>query len=345
MNKYPSKVTVICMTYNQSAYILDALHGFASQDTNFPYICVVMDDASTDGEQAVINEYLNNECEFESGELIAAEDYSLCICRHKTNYNCTFAVYLLTKNLYRTGKKDPIINQWRNQSTYIAPCEGDDYWIDPNKLQKQADFLDTYVEYGFIGTRCLISCDGEFKIDKDFVKPNKISNDGVELFGNVFSHAINGPVARTCSLMYRNNLVRDYQKDICGDLSLEAVLAHDSFYARLDSASCVYRIHSQGVSHPSSFDDQIRYYYWQYNNQLALSRLYPEECHFRREDFEDRKRYLYLKHYVHDFSYNKAMAVKRELVTDVYKQKRFSRFAGPFSFFLLAVCAWVQEHL
>lgn len=50
----PFPVLVRCNTYNQSGYIVDALSGFSMQQTNFPFVCFVIDDASTDGEQEVI---------------------------------------------------------------------------------------------------------------------------------------------------------------------------------------------------------------------------------------------------------------------------------------------------
>ena len=57
--EYPKfKVTVSCMTYNQSKYITDAMNGFTMQQTSFPFVCTIVDDASTDGEQEVIRRYL-----------------------------------------------------------------------------------------------------------------------------------------------------------------------------------------------------------------------------------------------------------------------------------------------
>lgn len=52
------KVCIRCMTYNQAKYIVDTMNGFAIQQTDFPFVCCIVDDASTDGEQQVIKEYL-----------------------------------------------------------------------------------------------------------------------------------------------------------------------------------------------------------------------------------------------------------------------------------------------
>ena len=62
--EYPKfKVTVSCMTYNQSKYITDAMNGFTMQQTSFPYVCTIVDDASTDGEQEVIHQYVEEKTE------------------------------------------------------------------------------------------------------------------------------------------------------------------------------------------------------------------------------------------------------------------------------------------
>lgn len=136
------EVLVRCMTYNQSKYITDALNGFAMQKTDFPFVCLVMDDASTDGEQEVIKDFLNRECLMDKAEHYDHELADIVIVGHKTNANCKFAVYFLKENLYNTDKKDPLVEEWQVHCKYTALCEGDDYWIDPLKLQKQVEYME-----------------------------------------------------------------------------------------------------------------------------------------------------------------------------------------------------------
>lgn len=150
------EVLVRCMTYNQSKYITDALNGFAMQKTDFPFVCLVMDDASTDGEQEVIKDFLNRECLMDKAEHYDHELADIVIVGHKTNQNCTFAVYFLKKNLYNTGKKEPLINEWRTHCKYEALCEGDDYWTDPLKLQRQVDYLEKHPEIDICAHSCQI---------------------------------------------------------------------------------------------------------------------------------------------------------------------------------------------
>ena len=93
------KVLVRCFTYNQSKYIEDTLNGFAMQQTDFPFICLVMDDASTDGEQDVIKAWMEGECDMDKAEIIDIPTSVVIIVQHKINPSCTLAFYLLKQNL------------------------------------------------------------------------------------------------------------------------------------------------------------------------------------------------------------------------------------------------------
>lgn len=123
--KLQQKVIVWCLTYNQKAFIRDALNGFVMQQTNFPFEVVVHDDASTDGTTDIILEY--------------AEQYPEII-----------KPMVEKENQWQKGGLKHIIgimNEQHRRGRYIAFCEGDDYWTDPNKLQRQVDFLDRNSDY------------------------------------------------------------------------------------------------------------------------------------------------------------------------------------------------------
>ena len=116
----PLMVTIRCIAYNQEPYIRDCLEGFVMQQTNFRFEAIVHDDASTDGTAAIIKEY--------------AEKYPDII-----------KPILETENQYskHDGSLERIMNE-HIHGKYVAYCEGDDYWIDPLKLQKQVDFLEEH---------------------------------------------------------------------------------------------------------------------------------------------------------------------------------------------------------
>lgn len=117
------RVSVVCNVYNHAPYLRSALDGFVMQQTDFPFEVLIHDDASTDGSQDIIREY--------------EEKYPDII---KPIYQ--------TENQY--SQKIPINLTYqipRIKGKYVAVCEGDDYWTDPLKLQKQHDFLATHPDY------------------------------------------------------------------------------------------------------------------------------------------------------------------------------------------------------
>lgn len=116
-NKLPL-VSIICATYNHEAYIKDALEGFVMQKTSFPFEIIVHDDASTDNTASIIREY-------------------------EARYPDLFITIYQTENQYskRNGDLSRIIFS-AVRGKYIAYCEGDDYWTDPFKLQKQVDIVE-----------------------------------------------------------------------------------------------------------------------------------------------------------------------------------------------------------
>jgi glycosyltransferase involved in cell wall biosynthesis len=123
------------------------MNGFVMQKTNFPYVCCILDDCSTDGEQEVIKKYLDDNFDFGENYMVSKEetdDYKLIGARHKFNRNCFFAVFFLKYNHYQQKKtKAKYIESLRANAKYCATCEGDDYWIDSQKLQKQFDILES----------------------------------------------------------------------------------------------------------------------------------------------------------------------------------------------------------
>ncbi len=163
------KVSVWCNTYNQAFYIKDTMDGFCMQQTSFPFVCLIMDDASTDGEPEVIKQYLNDH--FDTEWTKETDDYHLTLARHQENKNCFFAVYLLKYNHYSIKK--PRLKYYRevtDEIDYVALCEGDDYWTDAHKLQKQADALDANPQATLVYTN-FQAIDGEGNpISRPFIK-------------------------------------------------------------------------------------------------------------------------------------------------------------------------------
>ena len=123
-------VSVLCLAYNHASYIRNALDGFVNQKTNFKYEVIIHDDASTDGTANIIREYAEK-------------------------YPDLFVPILQRENMHsKKVKITPTFLCPKVRGKYIAFCEGDDFWMNENKLQKQIDFLENHPEY----TACTHAC-------------------------------------------------------------------------------------------------------------------------------------------------------------------------------------------
>lgn len=137
MKKEKPVVSICTLTYNQEKYIRKCLDGILAQQTDFPFEIIVHDDASTDSTPAIIAEY--------------AEKYPGIVkpIYQQENQYAKGLVYIYHLALQRA------------QGDYVAICEGDDYWIDPQKLQKQVDFLLKHKDYTMVHTRCRVLYDND----------------------------------------------------------------------------------------------------------------------------------------------------------------------------------------
>ena len=151
--EYKYMVCTRCSTFNHAPFIVDTMNGFTMQETTFPVVSLIIDDASTDGEPEIIKQYLKDYFlnPYREEE---TDDYCMICAKHKSNLNCTFIVFLLKYNHYSIKKsKLPYLSEWLDNSKYHALCEGDDYWIHPNKLQIQVFFLESHPNISYTCTR------------------------------------------------------------------------------------------------------------------------------------------------------------------------------------------------
>ncbi len=119
-------VSILCATFNHFPLIRDALNGFLMQETSFPFNIVIHDDASSDGTADVLREY-------------------------EKRFPRIIQVIIQSTNLYSQGlRRDKFVKPYC-KGRYIAWCEGDDYWLDPKKLQIQVGFLEENPDFVMSG--------------------------------------------------------------------------------------------------------------------------------------------------------------------------------------------------
>jgi len=251
---YKYTVCTRCFTYNHAPYILDALNGFVAQQTVFPVVYVIVDDASTDGEPQILRDYLKDN--FNLGDTNVAfqrnaEYGSIVYAQHKENKNCYFAILFLSENHYGQKKsKIPYIKQWEDSAKYFALCEGDDYWTDVFKLQKQVDYMDQTPgcflcvhrsNWDIEGNLKPLGC--QYEDSCDISLQDSIQNGGLFI--------------ATASFLYRPECDRDWPKwrvmANIGDFPLQVLCGLKGTVHFIAETMCVYRF-----LHKGSWSDRHR---------------------------------------------------------------------------------------
>jgi glycosyltransferase involved in cell wall biosynthesis len=224
-------VSVSVITYNHEKYIRQCLDGILMQNVNFPYEVLVHDDASPDGTADIIREY-------------------------EAKYPDIIQPIYQTENQYSQGRSVSKFNFDRARGKYLAFCEGDDYWTDSGKLQKQVDFLEAHPEY--------IACVHRVQVIDEFGDLNQMSwfaryydtsdytlSDAQNLkLGLGCAGHLSTLVCQNIFLTLQRHIYENYLKcNATGDTKLSLLLTLNGTIRRLDDTMSVYRhITSGGTS-------------------------------------------------------------------------------------------------
>ena len=210
------KVSVAMITYNHEQFITEAVSSVLNQETDFEYEIVIGDDCSTDGTRNLLLEL--------------QEKYPEKIKLHQRS-----------ENLGMLRNFASVLSDC--QGTYIALLEGDDYWTDTKKLQKQVDYLDSH-------PGCAISFHDVMKLrDNGIFEPWTPAIEKKESYS--IEDLFAGNFIPTCSVVFRAGLFEEfpdwYYKAALGDWTLHVLNAQHGDIGYLDDIMGVYRIHSGGT--------------------------------------------------------------------------------------------------
>ena len=257
MNNQTPLVSINCLVYNHELYLRDCFEGFVIQKTNFVFEILVHDDASTDHSADIIREYT-------------------------MKYPELFRPIFQTENQYSKGKGfvGLDINNRRAKGIYIALCEGDDYWIDPYKLQKQVDFLEKNPDYGLVYTNYQI-IDQSLKIKKA-IDTNKCFS------GNVLNKLIEYNFIATLTVCFRSSVLTnvDFKETstfLMGDYPMWLQIAKVSMIHYMSDVTAVYRSLNESACHSTSFEKNESF--WLSN--LTIQLYYLKK--FKIEDISEEK--------------------------------------------------------
>jgi len=245
-----SRVSIPLITYNHENFLHQALDGILMQEVNFPYEIIIAEDCSTDGTREIAAEYANRYPE--KIKLITSE----------SNVG-------IIENSVRAVEAC--------QGKYFAFCEGDDYWNDPQKLQKQVDYLEKNKDCGMIHTDVHYYFQELGKLVKDYHRTNSIKFPS----GNVFLEILAGSYfIKTATVMVRRELfLKAFNHELFNqkewkltDQAIWLDIAANSNIWYLDETTATYRLVEESLSrtkdiykkhlfHKSLYD--IKFYFWE----------------------------------------------------------------------------------
>lgn len=220
------KVSVFCITYNHEKYIETAVTSFLNQVTDFEYDIVIGDDASTDNTAQIIK------------RLMEEHPGKIKLVSNKQNLG-------VFKNSLKT------LTECRGK--YVAVCEGDDYWIDMYKLQKQFDVLESSKTVSGVYHKAEI-----INENKQVVKQIPARGKTYSELESFFSDFYQIP---TCSVMFRNEFKKDSiykyrnlltKSGYIWDFYLDVIIIERGKYIFLDEVMSIYRV----TTNTSSFSSQ-----------------------------------------------------------------------------------------
>lgn len=215
-------VSISVTTYNMETYIAEGLDSWLCQKTSFPFEIVISDDGSEDGTRDIIAEYQKK---YANIRLI---------------------------NTGHIGKMPNFIRSMQEcRGKYVALCDGDDFWIDENKLQKQFDFMESHPDFVACFTNSYV---WDVVTDTKKVAKTQIWDEATT--EGLLAHRDNDNVqmspGHTSTYFYRNGLVDTYPKWMYGDVMTDfpTYMLHSRYGKAkfINEFTAVYRHHPNGVS-------------------------------------------------------------------------------------------------
>lgn len=223
MNLQTPLVSISVVTYQHKNYIKQCLDGILMQQTNFPFEIILGEDESKDGTREICIDYANK-----------YPDKIKLFLRNRND-----VIYI---NGNATGRYNFIENLKSTKGKYIALCEGDDYWTDPLKLQKQVDFLEASPDYGICFHDVKIFDQTNLKLIEDNITRDvEETTDVTELAKGNYIH--------TPSVMLRNDFtIPDWFKESpIGDWILYLLAIRNGKIKKMKEVMAVYRVHNSSV--------------------------------------------------------------------------------------------------
>ena len=229
-------LSIRLMVFNHADFLEECLNSINEQKTNFKFELVIGDDFSEDNSFEILKNFSFSNSNISVNLLERAKEDTYHIQR---------------KKLGRLHNFIDILDNCKGK--YIALLDGDDYWTDPLKLQKQVDFLEDNEDYGICFHESAIEWDNNhvnsnIELNSQFPWNKMNASQSTYTIGDVF----NGPFMATASVVYRNNFVKEFpswfHEAASGDITLFALIIGDKKIKFINEIMSVYRRHDGGIT-------------------------------------------------------------------------------------------------
>lgn len=246
-------IAVCITTYNHEAFIAQAIESVLQQVCDEPIRLYIGDDASTDNTQVV--------CEH-----IMSQDARIVYIRRENNMGLVSNTLDLYQRIVADGCE------------YIAMLDGDDYWIDPHKLQQQIDYLRANPQIGLVHTAAYEDRDGKIYETDSANKPT----------GDIsLQYNFEGALHTNCTVLFRSSLLQQNEMDairrqhfLVLDYPLYGLFAQRTQFAYIYLYMAAWRKH-HSVSQPATITPFLRYQYHYARCWKWLDQRYPGNFHFK----------------------------------------------------------------
>lgn len=240
-------VSIVCITYNHEACIGKAVQGFLDQNVDFPVQILIGDDCSTDGTSKILDEIRNEN----PGKI---------------------ELYVRSKNIGSTANLLDLFTKVRGR--YVAYCEGDDYWINSNKLQMQVDFLEKNQEFGLVWT------DIDMLYGNNEIKKSIFYSKTLKSYSTHDEILVNRPFLGVPTWVFRHKYINNYiikfstKNYIDGTFFLLLEILRDSKIHFIDSVTAVRRVLLTSQSNSGGIKGKLRFIKSVHQMQLDYARDY-----------------------------------------------------------------------
>lgn len=244
-------VSIKMITYNHAPFVAQAIEGVLQQKTNFPFELIIGEDCSTDGTREIVFEYQRKHSDI---------------------------IRVITSNKNVGAKENGLRTLKAGGGKYIAFCEGDDYWHDPDKLQKQVDYLESDPECGLVYSSYDVNLVESRKLIKDYIEYRKLEISE-NLSVSDFVESKTGIL--TCTVMARRTLCDEiiesdpylHQSDyfLMGDTQLWAEIATKASTHYIPESLATYNITDESASRSRNIAKKLRF-------AISIAELYLYLC-------------------------------------------------------------------